>query len=1037
MVRFKDLMNTRSERRREDRRESLKIGTQAQGRRQIIGPFITGSIYLMFFLSGSAALVYQVVWVRSLTLIFGGSHFAVAVVLSIFMAGLAIGGYIVGRQVDRTEKPLKLYGLLEIGIAVFGVVFMGLMKVYPSIYIPLAQWKEDSPLYLLIIRILFSVVALIIPTVLMGGTLPVLSKFVSRQPKNLRAHLPLLYGLNTLGAVLGAATVGFFLLRFYSVSTALYFAILTNLLIGLASTLLQGQVSRVVTSDPSRGEEKELPEPTPQLSSHDPMKSLFPIKLVLWGIGISGFCALGYEVLWTRTLTIVVGGSVYSFTTILIAFLTGIALGSAVYGLVPKIFRMRDKGPRRSILWFGIVEIIIGVSALFVSLNIRDLPMNILRLHRYFEGIGISLSGVRLWSSFTLAFFYMVVPAFFMGVAFPLVGKVHAEYRKVVGGAVGEVLAFNTLGAILGSAISGFFMIRLFGIERSLQMLTVLNIGLGLLVLFSLKEVKALNWIISGLTLAALLLLGIDQNAFTIWNKKYFAIIRTNQLEAFDTPEKIKEAIENTDVLYYAEGTEFIVSSFRAKDGKQSFVVNGRTEASSYLHDQQCLFALGHLPMLLHKNPKLVLVVGLGTGMTLGATSVHPSVERMILAEIEPKVVGVAKTFEDYNHHVLDDPKLTIVFNDGRNFLMTTRKKFDVITADPIHPWSQGAGYLYTAEYFKLVSEHLLPGGIACQWLPIYELSVEDLKSVIITFRRNFKYTMMWVTYSDALIIGSNSPIAIDEEEMDRRIAEPKISEDLKRVMMGNATDFLSYFVMGNDGMKAFSEDGIINTDNNLYIEFSAPFSISDPSVIEENVNAIIRYGENILPYLVPADGKAARAEQERRWSRHREAVDVTTRAVALFMQQRLREAKFQKLLDEISDKYPSFAPGRLLKQEYRTLLGLKELQKVDLAVIDEKGLKTVVEISAVFVPVSPGRGSVVFVDNNANVTYGELNVEEQNKTEFVSRFASGVMMDIQTTYQRALENAQDKTGNLPLKGAILRKIRETITWKIKEGSRY
>jgi spermidine synthase len=630
----------------------------------------------------------------------------------------------------------------------------------------------------------------------------------------------------------------------------------------------------------------------------------------------------------------------------------------------------------------------------------------------------------------------MVVPAFFMGLAFPLAGKVHVECRKVVGGAVGEVLAYNTLGAIFGSAISGFLMIRLFGIERSLQMLTLFNIGIGLFVLFSLRQIKSLRWIISGLILSALLLLGLDQNVFRTWDKKYFAVFRSNQLGAFDTPEKVKFAIENTDVLYYAEGTESIVSSYRVKGGEQSFSANGRTEASSHLRDQQCQFALCHLPMLLHKNPKRVLVVGLGSGMTLGGTSVHPSVEKLILVEIEPKVVNVAKTFEKYNHHVLDDPKLKIVFNDGRNFLMTTREKFDVITADPIHPWSQGAGYLYTAEYFKLVAEHLLPGGIACQWLPIYELAPEDLKSVVVTFRQNFKYTMMWLTNSDALIIGSNSPIVMDEEEMDRRIAQPEISEDLNRVMMGNATDFLSYFVMGNDGMKAFSEGGIINTDDNLYIEFHAPFSISEDSMMGENINAIIKYRESILPYLIAAQGKTARAAQERRWSDHPEAVDVAGRAVALFWEERFREAQFQKLIDELSTKYPSFAPGRFLKHEYMAAQGpTKELQKTELAVIDENGLQTVVEISAVFVPVSSEQGAVVFIDNNTRVIYGELYVWGRNRDKFINQFVIEVMTDIRAVYRKEVEGVLKQKRELPLAGPTLQKIRELIGNKIKKGN--
>jgi spermidine synthase len=991
----------------------------------------------MFFLSGAAALIYQVVWVRSLTLIFGGSHLAVTAVLSIFMAGLAIGGYTIGKYVDHIKKPLRLYGLLEIGIALFALIFMGLMKLYPSIYISLAQGKDNAHVYLLFIRVLFSVVALIIPTTLMGGTLPVLSRFVSKQPQTLRGYLSFLYGINTLGAVLGATAAGFLFLRLYSVSTTLTIALLTNAFIGLVALLLQGKAATVLDLESSALEDRDVlsKRESAGLSHPQGIEDAFPLKLVLWGIGVSGFCALGYEVLWSRILTIVVGASVYSFTTMLVAFLAGIAIGSEAYGLFPKLFKIKDKGMGRSILWFGGVQIIIGVTALLVTIYIRDIPANSIRLQNYFLEMGIRSFGLRVWSNFTLAFFYMVVPAFFMGVAFPLAGRIHSEYRKVVGGAVGEILAYNTMGAILGAAISGYIMIYLFGIERSLQMLTVINIGFGLLVIFSMRNIKMLNWGMAGLAAAALLFLALNQNALRIWDMKYFAIFRNNQPEAFRTPEMVREAVENTDVLYYGEGIESIVSSIKIIGGEQSFITNGRIEASSHLQALQCQFTLGHLPMLLNKNPRNVLVVGLGSGMTLGATSVHPSVEQLTLLEIEPKVMGVAKTFEKYNHHVLNHPKLRIIFNDGRNFLMTTEDKFDVITADPIHPWFRGAGYLYTTEYFKLASEHLLPGGVICQWLPIYEMTPDDLRSVVRTFNEHFKYTMLWLTHYDAELVGSNSPILIDEAALERRIAEPAIYGDLSKVMMGLATDFLSYFVMGTEGMKKFSHGGIINTDDNLYLEFSAPFSIATPSVMEANVHAIVRYRESILPYLATPQGTAAQAEQKKRWANHPEAVEMVGRALALFLGGRLRTLEFKKSMEELDRMFLGYAPAKFLKNEYLTALSLSPilLEKTALILVNESGTKILTEISAVLVPINKERASIMFVDNRARVIYGQLYVSDYDKNEFVASFVNEVMIRVRAVYQKEVENALRQGRTFPLAEPTLHKIKKMIISKVQK----
>jgi len=997
-----------------------------------------GVIYLMFFLSGAAALIYQVVWVRSLTLIFGGSHLAVTAVLSIFMAGLAIGGYAIGKYVDHVRKPLRLYGLLELGIAVFAVVFMGWMRLYPSIYVPLAQGRDNAHFYLLFIRVLFSAGALIIPTTLMGGTLPVLSRFVANQPKDLRRYLSFLYGVNTFGAVLGAVAGGFFFLRFYTVSTTLQVAVLTNVLIGFGALLLQDRAATALASNSSVLEKKgvSVKAGSAGLSRPKTVENAFPLKLVLWGIGVSGFCALGYEVLWSRILTIVVGASVYSFTTMLVAFLAGIALGGEAYGLLPKFFKVEDIGTSRSVSWFGGVQVIIGVTALLVTIYIRDIPANSVRLQNYFLGMGISPFGVRVWSNFTLAFLYMVVPAFFMGVAFPLAGKVHAEYRKVVGRAVGEVLAYNTLGAILGAAISGYGMIYLFGIERSLQMLTVINIGFGLLVFLSMKNINLLKWGMAGLTAAALVFLAFNHNALRIWDMNYFAIFRNNQPEAFRTPEMVREAVENTDVLYYGEGVEAIVSSIKIKGGEQSFITNGRIEASSHSRELQCQLTLGHLPVLLSKNPRHVLVIGLGSGMTLGATSVHPGVETITLLEIEPKVIGVAKTFKKYNHDVLNSPKLKIVFNDGRNFLMTSKNKFDVITADPIHPWFRGAGYLYTTEYFKLASEHLLPGGVVCQWLPIYEMTPEDLRSVVRTFREQFRYTMLWLNHYDAELVGSNSPILIDEAELDRQIREPAVFGDLGRVRMGSATDFLSYFVMGTEGMRKFSEGGILNTDDNLYLEFSAPFSIATPSVMETNVRAIIKYRESILPYLVMPEGKIAQAEQKRRWADHPEAVETTGRALGLFLGGQLNTPEFKESMEELDKRFPGYAPARFLKDEVQTTLSLRPrfLQKTAFLLLDQSGAKFMTEISAVLVPISKERASVMFVDNKARVIYGQLYVSDYDKNDFVNRFVNEVLLDIRAAYREEVENALRQGGTVPLAESALRKIKGRIAVEVQKN---
>jgi spermidine synthase len=994
------------------------------------------AIYALFFLSGAAALVYQVVWVRSLTQVFGGSHQAVTAVLGIFMVGLALGGYTLGRLVDRIGRPLHVYGVLELGIAGSALAFMGLMRIYPALYVPLAQGRDDSIVYLTAVRTAFALVALIVPTTLMGGTLPVLSRFVSRRLETLGTSLSFLYGLNTLGAVFGALLAGFVLLRLYSVTATVMMTVATNTLIGLISIALQAACSRDARRATPEGVSAHRLEDSP-LALAEGHRQSFASRIVLWGIGISGFCALGYEVLWTRILTLAVGASVYGFTIMLVAFLTGIALGSKVYGLVTAILWPRKRaGDSLVITAFGIVQVMIGITALLVTVFLRDVPVNAVRIQGLFLQSGVVDFAARQWSSFALAFLYMMGPAFLMGIAFPLAGEVHVRRRQTVGSAVGEVLAYNTVGAVLGAWISGFALIYLFGIERSLEMLVVVNVGTGLVVLGSLRGVPAVTAAVAALPVAAVGVLVANPTALKVWDTSYFAIFRSNQPDAFATPEMVREAVENTDVLYYAEGVESIVSVIQLKGGEPAFLTNGRVEASGHLKEQQCQLTLGHLPMLLARHPKNVLVVGLGSGMTLGATSVHPSVEQVTLAEIERKVLGVARTFAAYNHRVLESPKLRTIFNDGRNFLMTTNQKFDVITADPIHPWFRGAGYLYTTQYFKLAADHLNPGGVMAQWLPIYELTPDDLRSVVRTFRAHFTHTLMWLTHYDAELIGSNSPLVLDETELARRMTTPAVASDLERVMMGSPTDLLSYFVMGTTGMERFGQQGVLNTDDRLYLEFSAPFSMATPAVMEANVRALSADRESLLPYLVPA-GPAEREAQRRRWDLQRQAAKVVDPALALFLGGKSRHPEITQALGTLERQHPSYAPGRFLRAEYEAAMALEPrlLQAANFTMTDDRGDRLVVEISAVLVPVSRTRAAIMFIDNQARFVYGQRYVDDYERTPTVSRLVDDVMAAVDAVYRKEAGLAMAQRKPSPPAARTLPKMHDAIASKVRGGA--
>jgi spermidine synthase len=959
-----------------------------------------GSLYVLFFFSGAASLVYEIVWARELTLVFGGSHLAVTTVLSVFMGGLALGGLLLGRISDRAVRPLRLYALLEAGIALCGLLFLALMALYPVLYGALAVGADDRPVYLTVLRVAFAVAAMAAPTTLMGGTLPLLGRVVADRTDRLGRGVGFLYGINTLGAVAGALMTGLVLLPRTSATIALFTAIAANAAIA-AAALVADRLARPGT--------QETPAPGARRTAHAPHPGVpaGPLphatragasegtSIVLLGIAVSGFCALGYEVLWTRTLTMVLGTSTYAFTLLLVAFLCGIGTGSAAYGFVERGLRRSGGGGEarggnkdharartRALAAFGLVQILIGAGALAVTYTLRDLPSRAVFWQSLLQHVLPDEFSTRLAAGLIAGLSSMFLPAFLMGIAFPLAAAIRARSPRNVGRALGEVAAWDTVGAILGAAGSGLVLIYLFGVERSLQMLCIVNIGLGAFVLAWTRS-RGIALAVGAATAAALVPLAAAPQWLRMWDAKYFAIYRNNQRDAFDTAERREDALANTDVLYYHEGPNETVGVIQPKGAYPAYVVNGRVEASAARRDRQCQLALGHLPMLLNPNPRRVFVLGLGSGMTLGATSVHPEAARITLAEIETGMLGVARVFRAWNHDVLDDPRLRIVWNDGRNFLATSREEFDVLTADPIHPWSGGASYLYTTQYFRIAAARLAPGGIACQWLPIYELSTDDLRTIVRTFLTSYPHAMLWLTHYDAELIGSRSPILLDEGALAPRIAVPKVREDLESVGLGSVPDLMSWFMMGTEGLKAFAGDAPVNTDDNLRLEFSAPRSMGRPELTAENVRALARFRESLLPYLAPAPTEE---EQEIRRRACEEALDagrLFDPLHAAFLDGAGASPELAAGIDALDARHPGYAPARILRLEAGEELARQpRLMRAERFLVrTDSGQTRSLEISAVAMQVGATRGAVVFVDNEARDIYAQRYVDAPEET--------------------------------------------------------
>jgi len=937
---------------------------------------MTLALHVFFFLSGAAALIYEVTWARTLSLVFGGSHLAVTTVLTVFMGGLALGSALLGRRADRSSRPLRLYGFLEIGVAAGAALFMGLIGLYPAVYPVLARAVGNDHVALTVLRALFGALAMIVPTTLMGGTLPVLARLTSAREGVLRRRVAALYAINTLGAVAGVLVAGFFLLATIGVRATVGLAAAINICVGAAALVLSSRTTGRSPAAPAAQAPRTTGEsPTAAVEGVPPGAPSLPVeRLVLWGIGISGFCALGYEVLWTRALAMVVGTSAYNFAIILAAFLTGIALGSAIYAGRRS---PTAPGPGRSpLLAFGLIEAAMGAAALGVTVLMGRLPEHAVQLQTLFLGERAAEITARQWSSIVVALAYMIVPALLSGAAFPMAASIVAARRRRIGGAVGDVAMFNTIGAIAGSAVSGFALIHLFGIERSLLLLVTLNVGLGAVLVAGATSRRAA--IATGAAAAGVLaLLATGAGGNLLWNPRYFAIFMNNQREVFESGARIARGLELVDVLYYHEGANETISVIRPRGGEQRFVVNARIEATTTPADVQCQYALGHVPMLLHPHPRRVFVLGTGSGMTLGATTVHPEVESVVLAEIEPAVLPATRTFGEYNHRALDNPQVSVCFNDGRNYLATTSERFDVITADPIHPWSGGASYLYTDEYFRLAASRLNDGGIIAQWLPLYELTPRDVATVVKTFAGNFKYVMVWLTYFDAELIGSNSPIVIDPAALARRASVGAVARDLASVNMAGAEGLLEYFLMGERGARAFAAaaGGVVNTDDNLFLEFSAPRSMGVPGLVVANLAALAAHREPVTEHLAGGPGPDESVAARGRLAQSLEAGRLADRARVLLLDGRQGEPQFGGLMRELATRHPDYAPGAFLRREIATQEAAvpRPLAAERFTVTTPGGGVARIELTAVTLRTSERWAVVAFVDPASREIYGDV----------------------------------------------------------------
>ncbi len=816
-------------------------------------PDAVWAILLCFFASGVSGLVYQVVWVRELVLVFGATTFAVSTVLTAFMGGLALGSYYFGRRSETVQRPLRLYGLLEIGIGMYGLAVPLIFAALPSVYHYFWRWQL-SFFALSIVRFVFATLVLIVPTALMGATLPVLSSFYARDIGRIGLRVGSLYALNTFGAVIGAAATGFVLIPALGMNAATTTAATMNILLGVVALTVSrkaeaGRIPHEAVPDfagePARAKKSSR---SPEAESERGQ-----ITIVIAGFAVSGFVALSYEVIWSRVLALIIGSSVYAFSIMLTTFLVGLAAGATIAS------RVVDR-IRRPVRTFALIEVAVGVTSLIGAYLFNDLPYVFVQLYRWVDS---SAFGLLLFARFLIASFVMIVPTFLLGALFPLVVRIISSRKlaRTTGRTVGDAYAANTLGAIAGSFASGFILVPWLGLLGSLRLCVALNFVVAAAAFSASARRPAekrdrprrIN-VSSTVGLAAsVLLIIVVVLGEPPWDPEVMssAVYRYAPSLTDKSRQELFEFLKRGqgETIFYKEGITATVAVQR-QGGGRVLKVNGKPEAST-AGDMPTQILIGALPLLVREHTDDVLLIGLGSGVTLGTVEQFP-VKRVTCVELEPAVIEASRHFEDVNNRPLDDPRLRMISNDGRNFIYTTDEKFDVIISEPSNPWVTGVANLFTLEYFKRGAERLKDDGLFSQWLQIYEMAPEDVRTLIATFRAAFPQVYLFRgAEGDLMLLGSKSERRLNLSILKSHFDDPKAGAELRRIGASRAADIISRFYLGPGEVTSLSAGARLNTDDNALIEFNAPRRVgTTEETVARNLKQLIAFAASPLSYI-------------------------------------------------------------------------------------------------------------------------------------------------------------------------------------------
>ncbi|HXV75399.1 MAG TPA: fused MFS/spermidine synthase [Candidatus Polarisedimenticolaceae bacterium] len=739
---------------------------------------------LLFVLSGAAALVLEAVFLRQLAWLFGNSAAATALVLAAFMAGLAIGSLAFGGLADRSPRPLRVFALLELGTAGSAALLAWLLGEGREWFLaPIRAVGSEAARSF--VEFLLAFALLLIPTTLMGGTLPALSRFVIRRMDGFVGSLGLLYGANTLGAAAGVFVAGFYLFEYAGISASAYLAASAQVCVGLTALLLSRTLG-AAGAPPAT----PTPSPTPTPAAFDRGTRAACLLAATAG----GLAVLGYEVTWTRLLTLPMRSFSYSFSLMLSLFLLGLCIGAVGVWLV---------GPRldRPIRWVGWLQLAMG---LYVAASVFWMPALLSPLGASTFERFLGLSAIR-------AAAIVLPPTVLSGMVLPIAARGFAREAGRVGGDVGVVYALNTAGAIAGSLFAGLVLLPTVGAPRTLAVLALANGSAGAIVVTQQFGRRAWQtW--TAATLAAVALLPLA------------AAGSGRYVEAFLAASRGSSGI--AELLFFHEGATDTVAIVRKDYGfhdpqAKSLITNGIAMSATVKPVWRYMSVEGHLPLLFAAEPRRALAVGVGTGITLDALVSHPALERIVAVELSEGVMRGLKYFEQENSRAFDDPRVELIREDGRHYLELTESRFDVITLEPPPPIVAGSVHLYSLDFYRLCLARLTAGGVVAQWLPLHAQSLASARMVAATFVEAFPHAMLWLpSVRDAVLIGARRPLGLDLDRLQAAYGTPGTRKNLEAAYLETPEALLATYLLDRAGIEQWAAGASVITDDRPLMEF-------------------------------------------------------------------------------------------------------------------------------------------------------------------------------------------------------------------------